>query len=87
MVFRERGNLTLQHNIAPRLGSYLRDIREQPLRQPDMVYRESVPMQRDIICPDPLYLIEREYRTYDLGATRAMQSTVYEATANAINSR
>ena len=65
----ERRNLTLQHNIARKLGSYHRDIKEQPLRQPDMVYRESVPMLRDIICPDPLYLTEREYWTYDLGAT------------------
>ncbi|XVF06584.1 hypothetical protein REPUB_Repub06bG0061800 [Reevesia pubescens] len=78
----ERRNLTVQHPIAPRLGSYQRDHGEPLVRQPDMVYRESVPMQRDIIRSDPLYLTEREYRTYDLGATREMQSTVSAATAN-----
>ncbi|XWS57853.1 hypothetical protein CRYUN_Cryun09bG0209200 [Craigia yunnanensis] len=79
----ERRNLTLQHHIDPRLGSYQRDYREQLLHQPDMVYRESVPMQRDIIRSGPFYLTEREYRTYDLGATREMQSTVSAATATA----
>ncbi|XWS64847.1 hypothetical protein CRYUN_Cryun05aG0039400 [Craigia yunnanensis] len=78
----ERGNLTLQHHIAPRLGSYHRDYREQLLHQPYMVYRESVPMQRDIVRSDLLYFTEREYRTYDLGAKREMPSTVSAATAS-----
>ncbi|XWS62833.1 hypothetical protein CRYUN_Cryun06bG0044400 [Craigia yunnanensis] len=63
----ERRNFTPQHNIAPRLGSYQRDYREQPLRQPDTIYGESVPMQRDIIRSGPLYLTDREYRAYDFG--------------------
>ncbi|XVE90161.1 hypothetical protein DITRI_Ditri20bG0055800 [Diplodiscus trichospermus] len=78
----ERRNSTLQHHIAPRLGSYPRDYREPPLHQPDVVHRESVPTQRDIIRSDPLYLTDREYRNYDLGARREMQSTVSAATAN-----
>ncbi|GMJ11271.1 hypothetical protein HRI_004796300 [Hibiscus trionum] len=78
----ERRNLTPQHHITPRLTSYLGDHRETPVRQPDTVYREPVPLQRDTIRSDPLYLTEREYRTYDLGATREMQPTVSAATAN-----
>ncbi|XP_022743809.1 uncharacterized protein LOC111294662 [Durio zibethinus] len=78
----ERRSSTLQHHIAPRLGPYQGDYREQLLCQPEPVYRESVPMQRDIIRSDSRYLTEREYRTYDLGATREMQSAVSAATAN-----
>ncbi|XP_040965137.1 uncharacterized protein [Gossypium hirsutum] len=78
----ERRNLTPQHHIAPTLTSYLGDYREPPLRQPDTAYRESVPLQRDVVRSDPLRLTEREYRTYDLGATREMQPTVSAATAN-----
>ncbi|GMJ03767.1 hypothetical protein HRI_004045900 [Hibiscus trionum] len=78
----ERRNSSFQPHMAPRLGSYHRDFIEQPLRQPDVVYREPVPMQRDIIASDPLYLTRREYRTYDLGATQEMQLTVSAATAN-----
>ncbi|EOY10605.1 DCD domain protein, putative isoform 2 [Theobroma cacao] len=76
----ERRNLTLQHHVAPTSSSYRRDYGEQLLRQPDTVYGESVPMQRDIIRSDPPYLTEREYRTYDLGATQDMQSTVSPTT-------
>ncbi|KAK8520125.1 hypothetical protein V6N12_004086 [Hibiscus sabdariffa] len=79
----ERRNLTTQHHITPRLTSYLGDHRETPVRQLDTVYREAVPLQRDSIRSDPLYLTEREYQTYDLGATREMQPTVSAATANA----
>ncbi|XVF42548.1 hypothetical protein PTKIN_Ptkin01aG0372500 [Pterospermum kingtungense] len=75
----ERRSSTLQHHISPRSGSYPVDYREQLLRQPDSVYRESVPTQRDIIRSDPLYLTGR---AYDLGAAREMQSTVSAATAN-----
>ncbi|PPD80503.1 hypothetical protein GOBAR_DD22563 [Gossypium barbadense] len=78
----ERRNLTPQYHIAPTLTSYLGDYREPPLRQPDTAYRESVPLQRDVVRSDPLRLTEREYRTYDLGATREMQPTVSAATAN-----
>ncbi|PPS17069.1 hypothetical protein GOBAR_AA03517 [Gossypium barbadense] len=78
----ERRNLTPQHHITPTLTSYLGDYREPPLRQPDTAYRESVPLQRDVVRSDPLRLTEREYRTYDLGATREMQPTVSAATAN-----
>ncbi|KAK8507547.1 hypothetical protein V6N13_141565 [Hibiscus sabdariffa] len=74
----ERRNLSPQHHITPTLTSYLGDHREPPLQQPDTVYRDPVP----IIRPDPLYLTEREYRTYDLGARREMQPTVSVATAN-----
>ncbi|KAK6289060.1 hypothetical protein POUND7_000601 [Theobroma cacao] len=76
----ERRNLTLQHHVAPTSSSYRRDYGEQLLRQPDTVYGESVPMQRDIIRSDPPYLTEREYRTYDLGATQDMRSTVSPTT-------
>ncbi|XVF57687.1 hypothetical protein PTKIN_Ptkin07bG0002000 [Pterospermum kingtungense] len=75
----ERRSSTLQRHISPRSGSYLIDYREQLLRQPDTVYSESVPTQRDIIHSDPLYLTGR---AYDLGATREMQSTVSAPTAN-----
>ncbi|XP_039030514.1 uncharacterized protein LOC120164965 [Hibiscus syriacus] len=78
----ERRNLSPQHHIAPTLTSYLGDHREPPLRRPDTVYREPVPSQRDTIRSEPLYLTEREYQTYDLGATRAMHPTVSAATAN-----
>lgn len=80
--FQGERNSSFQPHMAPRLGSYHRDYNEQPLCQPEMVYRESVPIQRDIIPSDPLYLPQREYRSYDLGATQAMQSTVTAATAN-----
>lgn len=75
----ERRNSTLQHHISPRSGSYLGDYREQLLRQPNTVHSESLPMQRDIIRSDPLYL---SGRPYDLGAAREMQTTVSAATAN-----
>ncbi|KAH1031978.1 hypothetical protein J1N35_044152 [Gossypium stocksii] len=78
----ERRNLSFQPHTAPRLGSYHRNYSEQPLCQPEISYRESVPIQRNIIPSDPLYLLHREYRSYDLGATQAMQSTVTAATAN-----
>ncbi|PPD78700.1 hypothetical protein GOBAR_DD24376 [Gossypium barbadense] len=78
----ERRNSRFQPHMAPRLGSYHRDYNEQPLCQPEMAYRESVPIQRNIIPSDPLYLPQREYRSYDLGATQAMQSTLTAATAN-----
>ncbi|KAA3487441.1 Dev_Cell_Death domain-containing protein [Gossypium australe] len=78
----ERRNSSFQPHTAPRLGSYHRDYNEQPLCQPEMAYRESVPIQRNIIPSDPLYLPQRQYRSYDLGATQAMQSTVTAATAN-----
>ncbi|KAL4324372.1 hypothetical protein GQ457_11G006410 [Hibiscus cannabinus] len=78
----ETRNSSFQPHMAPRLGSYHRDFREQPLRQLDVVYREPLPMQRDIIPSDPLYSTTREYRTYDLGATQEMQSTVSAAPTN-----
>ncbi|XP_038996768.1 uncharacterized protein LOC120121494 [Hibiscus syriacus] len=78
----DRSNLTPQHRITPWLTSYMGDHREASLRQPDIVYREPVPSQRDTVCSDPLYSTEREYRTYDLGATREMQPTVSARTAN-----
>ncbi|KAK8651062.1 hypothetical protein V6N13_140678 [Hibiscus sabdariffa] len=78
----ERRNSSFQPHMAPRLGSYHRDYKEQPLRQPDLECRESVPMQRDIIPSDPRYSTKREYWTHDLGATQEMQSTVSAATAN-----
>ncbi|KAE8710323.1 Detected protein of confused Function [Hibiscus syriacus] len=78
----ERINLTSRHHISPRLTAYLGDHRETPLRQPDTVYREPVPFQRDTIHSDPVDLTEREYRTYDLGATQEMQPTVSARTAN-----
>ncbi|KHG06778.1 Uncharacterized protein F383_00740 [Gossypium arboreum] len=78
----ERRNSSFQPHMAPKLGSYHRDYNEQPLCQPEMAYRESVPIQRNIIPSDPLYLPQREYRSYDLGATQAMQSTVTAVIAN-----
>ncbi|KAE8713292.1 Detected protein of confused Function [Hibiscus syriacus] len=78
----ERRNLSFQTPMAPRLGSYHRDYKELPLHQQDVVYRESMPMQREIIPSDPLYCTKREYKTYDLGATQEMQLTVSAATAN-----
>ncbi|KAK8541901.1 hypothetical protein V6N13_137516 [Hibiscus sabdariffa] len=78
----ETRNSSFQPHMAPRLGSYHRDFKEQPPRQLDVVYRESLPMQREIIPSDPLYSTKREYRTYDLGATQEMQSTVSAAPAN-----
>ncbi|XVF56921.1 hypothetical protein PTKIN_Ptkin06aG0159400 [Pterospermum kingtungense] len=39
-----RSNVILQHNRTPILGSYDRDYREQPLLQPETVYRDTVPM-------------------------------------------
>ncbi|XVF30817.1 hypothetical protein REPUB_Repub16aG0090800 [Reevesia pubescens] len=55
----ERKNLIFQHHIAPTLASYPRDYREDIIRQPDRVYRESLPMQRDMIRSDPLFLPDR----------------------------
>ncbi|GMI84523.1 hypothetical protein HRI_002121600 [Hibiscus trionum] len=78
----ERRNLTPQRHMTPTLTSYLGDHREPPLRQPDTLYREPVPLQRDTIRSDPLYLTEREYRAYDLGARREMQPPVSAAPAN-----
>ncbi|KAL1063074.1 hypothetical protein V6Z11_D13G120800 [Gossypium hirsutum] len=56
----ERRNSRFQPHMAPRLGSYHRDYNEQPLCQPEMAYRESVPIQRNIIPSDPLYLPQRD---------------------------
>ncbi|OMO55287.1 hypothetical protein COLO4_36075 [Corchorus olitorius] len=68
----ERRNLTLQHSITPTLASYPRDYGEQLPRQLDTVYREPVPLQRDGIRSDPLYLSEREYRPYEMGASTSL---------------
>lgn len=79
----ERRNLTTQHHIAPSTVPYMRDYdRVQLLRQTDPLYRETVPLSREITRADPLYLTEGLYRTYELGASRQVPPIVPAATAS-----
>ncbi|GLT59635.1 hypothetical protein SLA2020_324430 [Shorea laevis] len=79
----ERRNLTTQHHIAPSTAPYMRDYdRVQLLRQTDPLYRETVPLSREITHADPLYLTEGMHRTYELGASRQVPPIVPAATAS-----
>ncbi|KAG6773288.1 hypothetical protein POTOM_020551 [Populus tomentosa] len=53
----ERRKLTPSHHIPSTLDPYQRDQeREHPLRQPDPIYGDTVPLQREGVLAVPLYL-------------------------------
>ncbi|GMY21317.1 b2 protein [Fagus crenata] len=61
-------------------------VRQHLLRQPDHIYRDTIPVQRETLYSDHLYFNEKDYQTYGLGArrelpTEAPVATVTSATA------
>lgn len=84
----ERRNLTRTHHIAP-LDPYQRvHEREQQhlLRHRDPLFRDSVPASRESLPADPLYLSEREYQTYSVGARHELQSVISPAASSKLDS-
>ncbi|KAL5566195.1 hypothetical protein UlMin_029359, partial [Ulmus minor] len=58
---------------APVVETYRRDYeREQLLRHPNVVLRDTIPAYRETIHPEPLYLNDREYQPYNLQARREL---------------
>ena len=54
--------------------------REHLPRQPDYLYRDAIPAQRETLSIDPLYINEKEYQAYGLGARQELPPAVPVAT-------
>ncbi|CAK7340832.1 unnamed protein product [Dovyalis caffra] len=76
----ERRNLTPSHHNSSTLDPYQRgQEREHLLRQPDPIYRDTVPLQREAVLADPLYLNQ----AYNPGGRRELlPATTITATAS-----
>lgn len=72
---RERSLTRPSRFTAPSLDPFHGDYeREHVLRHQNLIYRESVPAQRETIRADPIYLDDKEYQAYSLGARRELLS-------------
>ncbi|KAJ0079721.1 hypothetical protein Patl1_23442 [Pistacia atlantica] len=84
----ERRNLTSTHYVAP-LDPYQRfheREHQRLLRDPDPVFRDTIPAPRESLPVDPLYLSEREYQTYNVGARHELRSVVSPAAVTNLDS-
>ncbi|KAF5453938.1 hypothetical protein F2P56_023647 [Juglans regia] len=74
----DRRNLIPPPHVTPTFETYQMDHERVHLRQPD--HMETVPAQRETVRADPLYMNEKEYQAYGLGARREMPTSVPVAT-------
>ncbi|KAG2695378.1 hypothetical protein I3760_07G011000 [Carya illinoinensis] len=78
----DRRKLNPPPHVTPPIETYQMDYeRVHLLRQPDHLYMEAVPAQRETVRADPLYINEKEYQAYGLGTRREMPTSVPVATA------
>ncbi|KAL4637286.1 hypothetical protein ACB092_03G066900 [Castanea dentata] len=74
-------NLSIPSQFTPTLEMYQKEYEREHLpRQPDYLYRDAIPAQRETLSIDPLYINEKEYQAYGLGARRELPPTVPVAT-------
>ncbi|XP_050277823.1 uncharacterized protein LOC126719297 [Quercus robur] len=74
-------NLSTPSQFTPTLEMYQKEYEREHLpRQPDYLYRDAIPAQRETLSIDPLYINEKEYQAYGLGARRELPPTVPVAT-------
>ena len=82
MVFRERQKISsTPSQFMPTLEMYQKEYEREHLpRQPDYLYRDAIPAQRETLSIDPLYINEKEYQAYGLGARQELRPAVPVAT-------
>ena len=81
----ERKNLSTPSQLMPTLEMYQKEYEREHLpRQPDYLYRDAIPAQRETPSIDPLYINEKEYQVYGLGARRELPPAVPVATVRDI---
>ncbi|KAB5556304.1 hypothetical protein DKX38_007213 [Salix brachista] len=81
----ERRNLTPSHHIPSTLDPYQRDQEREHLpRQPDPIYRDTVPLQREAVWPGPLYLNRPYYSSGRRESPPAITSRPVTASGSAL---
>lgn len=74
-------NLSTPSQFTPTLEMYQKEYEREHLpRQPDYLYRDAIPAQRETLSIDPLYINEKEYQAYGLVARRELPPAVPVAT-------
>ncbi|KAF3438413.1 hypothetical protein FNV43_RR21175 [Rhamnella rubrinervis] len=72
---RKRSLTHPSHFTAPSWDPYHTDFeREHVLRHQNVIYRESVPAQKETLRADPIYLDNKEYQAYSLGSGQELLS-------------
>lgn len=86
--YRAYGLQGQRRNLAPRPVSPAVDVhhrdyeRDHLVRQPNLIYREAAPAHRETAPSDPLYLNEKEYPAYTVGARHALPSVTSATTVD-----
>ncbi|KAK9919704.1 hypothetical protein M0R45_028285 [Rubus argutus] len=82
VVSGQRRNLA-PRPVSPAVEVHHRDYeRDHLVRQPNLIYREAAPAHRETAPSDPLYLNEKEYPAYTVGARHALPSVTSATTVD-----